>query len=290
MKRLLGIVGVVLMLTAVSRAQNANLQDLLAGKEVPLTLKLKDLTAEWRRFSASGATDPAAAYLAMMGRGGNSAAGVYFTKGQTATVGGETYLVAYRIQAKPIDLVALQNSLGRGNPPPVPERPKLQSLLSLALLNLRSIGSLMDVQPFNLEFELTGDEAATVTEEEKRDQEINNSSLVNLRKVGTALILYERERKVLPTLTDAKTAQSELELYVSGKNVFTHPQTKEPYQPNPALSGKRLGVIAKPEKTIVFYEAQPAADGSRGVLFVDGHAERVAEALWPKLKQAMSSL
>ena len=75
-------------------------------------------------------------------------------------------------------------------------------------------------------------------------------------------------------------------LYVSNKSIFAHPESKEPYQPNPVLSGKRLLDISKPEQTVVFYEASAATDGTRGVLYLDGHVERVAEVVWPRLKQA----
>jgi hypothetical protein len=168
---------------------------------------------------------------------------------------------------------------------PEPEKLTAQTTLSLSLLNLRTTGSFNDIRPVNLEFETTGNEAALATDDEKRAQEIGDASLVNLRKLGTALLTYERERKVLPLLTDVRTAQEELVLYVSSKDVFVQPDTKKPYQPNPSLSGKKLADIAKPEKTVVFYEATAASDGTRGALFLDGHADRVPERNWKRAKQ-----
>ena len=279
-----------LTVTRATDNQNTNFQELLSGKIVPLTLKFKDLNEDWRRFAASGTVDAggaAAVYLSMLGRGGGSSSASFYTKGQTITIGSETYLIAYRALMKAVDIPALQLAMSRGGgQPPEPERPTTQTTLALALLNLRTTGNFTDVRPFNLELEMTGSETAVATDEEKRTQETSKASMTNLRKLGTALITYERERKVLPTLTDAKTAQAELELYVANKNVFVHPESKEPYQSNPALSGKRLSDIAKPEKTVVFYEASAATDGTRGVLYLDGHVERVAEAIWSRLKQA----
>jgi hypothetical protein len=40
-----------------------------------------------------------------------------------------------------------------------------------------------------------------------------------------------------------------------------------------------------PFETVVLYEARPAADGTRGLMFSDGHAKRVTEAEWPELKR-----
>ena len=100
---------------------------------------------------------------------------------------------------------------------------------------------------------------------------------------------YADSLQLDPVLTDANAAQQELALYVASKAVFTQPSSKEPYQPNSAVSGKRLAEVAKPEKTAVFYETKASADGTRGVLFLDGHVERVPEAVWPRLKQASQS-
>jgi hypothetical protein len=274
-----------LTLTGTVLGQGMSFQELLSGKTVPLTLKLKDLNDEWRRINLGGSSGGAGAlaiYSAMFG--GGLGGGVYYTKGQTVTVGGETYLVAYRAQTKSPDMASMQQ-LMRSGQMPEPEKPTAQTTLSLSLLNLRTTGSFNDIRPFNLEFELTGNETALATEGEKRAQEVNDASLSNLRKLGTALLTYERDRKVLPLLTDVRTAQEELVLYVSSKDVFAQPETKKPYQPNPSLSGKKLADIAKPEKTVVFYEATASPDGTRGVLFLDGHADRIPENNWKRIKQ-----
>lgn len=260
--------------------------ELLSGKTVPLTLKMKDLNDEWRRINvgpvASSAGGVSAIYSAMLG--GAAGGGVYYTKGQTVTIGGEAYLIAYHATAKATDPASLQQ-LMRGGQMPEAEKPTAQTSLALSLLNMRLTGSFNDIRPFNFDFETTGSESALATEDEKRVQETNSASLTNLRKLGTALLTYERERKVLPLFDDARTAQEELVLYVSGKEVFLQPETKKPYQPNPALSGKKRADFDKPAETVVLYEATASADGTRGVLFLDGHVERCPEAKWKRLKQ-----
>lgn len=266
--------------------QGTSFEELISGKNIPLSLKLKDLNNDWRRVSvgapAPSAGGVSAVYSAMFG--GMLGGGTYYTKGQTMIVGGETYLVAYRAQIKPPDTANLQ-ALMRSGQMPEPEKPNAQTSLALSLLNLRTTGSLNDIRPFSLEFEMTGNEAALATEDEKRILQSNEASLANLRKLGTAVMTYERERKVLPLLTDARTAQEELVLYLSSKDVFVQPESKKPYQPNPSLSGKKLADVASPEKTVVIFEAAPSADGTRGALFLDGHAERVPETNWKRVKQ-----
>lgn len=290
MKRIVRI-PIAMLLAACALAANSfgdvtSFAELLSGKTIPLALKLKDLNDEWRRINvgpvSSSAGGVSAIYSAMLG--GMAGGGVYYTKGQTVTIGGETYLIAYHALAKTADPVALQQ-LMRGGQMPEAEKPTAQTGLALSLLNLRLTGSFNDIRPFNFDFETTGNESALATEDEKRAQEINSASLTNLRKLGTAVLTYERERKLLPLLNDTRIAQEELVLYVSGKEVFIQPETKKPYQPNRALSGKKSADFDKPAETVVFYEATASADGTRGVLFLDGHVERCPEAKWKRLKQ-----
>jgi prepilin-type processing-associated H-X9-DG protein len=68
--------------------------------------------------------------------------------------------------------------------------------------------------------------------------------------------------------------------------IFRHPGTKRIYRPNPFLSRKSLAAINNPAQMVTFYEAAPSADGRRAVLYLDGHVMRVAEADWPRIRQA----
>ena len=86
--------------------RSAEFQELTSGKISPPTIQLKDLNKEWRRIVVNEqqdrTNDP-------YGYGGmrnpmyqevltDMGVGVYYTKSQTVTLGGETYLIAYRIQ------------------------------------------------------------------------------------------------------------------------------------------------------------------------------------------------
>jgi prepilin-type processing-associated H-X9-DG protein len=110
-------------------------------------------------------------------------------------------------------------------------------------------------------------------------------------------------------MKDAATVKRLLLPYVRGNEaVFADPQTHEPYQPNPSLSGRRRSFVvvsrrdsqgkpARPRRSpseipgpaaqvVAFYEATPAPDGTRAVLFLDGHVQVIPEAQWPRLKRA----
>jgi len=270
-------------------AETMTIQEALSGKTLPLTMKLKDLDETWRRVNVGGAADasnPTMIYRAMMS--GQMSANTFFTKGQTITIGSETYLVGYTIQGKPTDMVKLQTMMRSGQPPEV-EKPTAQTALALALMNMRSVNSLTDIKAFNLESELTGADAAG-SEDDKHAKEINEASAKNLGKLAAAVTTYVSERKVLPLLNDVRTAEQELILYAGNKDVFLQPETKKPYRPNPAVAGRKMAEFEKPDKVVLFYEAAAAGDGTRGVLFLDGHIDRLIEQQWKKLKESAKLL
>lgn len=187
-------VGLLLTLAAPVMGQSSEFQQLLSGKEFPLTLTLKELNGDWRRLSIGGADaakggmgdmmsqlmqmgmmsemgknkgkeDPAGAMLGMsllgglFGGGGESKEPVYYTKGQTVTVGGETFLIAYRYQ-KPamnfMQMAAAAQKNGQGPDPSQTAAGKLspESSLAISLINARNIASLNDIRPFNMEQEI----------------------------------------------------------------------------------------------------------------------------------------
>lgn len=108
-----------------------------------------------------------------------------------------------------------------------------------------------------------------------------------LKLLGTALIMYAQDYgDTLPPMKSVAAAKKALLPYVKDAAVFAHPTTRELYQPNPTLSGKKLAHIPAPADMVAFYEARPAADGTRGVLYCDSHYGRVYEEEWPRLRQA----
>jgi hypothetical protein len=114
-----------------------------------------------------------------------------------------------------------------------------------------------------------------------REKARETSSLSNLKQLGIAAIMYcEDYDEVFPPMKDAATVKKALMPYVKADQIFIDPRTQQPYQPNTKMSKKQLAAIAYPDRTVLFYEASPAPDGKRGVVYADGHAKRLSESEW----------
>jgi hypothetical protein len=113
------------------------------------------------------------------------------------------------------------------------------------------------------------------------------TSLDNLRQLGVAFAMYVQDYDDrLPPMTNPAVVKKALFPYVKSEAVFVQPTTREPYQPNPALSHRKLASIEQPDRVVAFYEGRPSMPGARWVVFVDGHTERVPAAVWPQLQRA----
>lgn len=263
-----------------------NFKDLFGGKTISLTIKLKDLTGEWRCMNVSGLADSTANsqrnYLAMLAGGG--AGGGFYTRGDTVNADGETYLIAYRMQVKPISVNVLM--MARAPQPPTVEKLTPESVLTLSLLHLRTVDGFSDIRPFDLETELAGGDASPAAVEEAREKAAKATGLQNLRAIGVALLAYAQDGdKTLPPMKDAAATRKALEPYCKLKDAFVSPDSKEFYAANPSLDGRKLADIANAAEIAAFYEAKPAGD-TRAVLFLDGHTARVPETKWAAVKKA----
>jgi hypothetical protein len=115
-----------------SSAAEPTLSEILAGKTVPNTVKLRELTPEWRTLSTNGQFELGSSIQSLFTSfTGMSLYGSYYTKGQTISLAGESYIVAYSLQDKPEKITG--------------EIP-----LGLSLLNMKTIGSLTNIHSFNL--------------------------------------------------------------------------------------------------------------------------------------------
>ena len=138
--------------------------DILSGTPTtPLSLRLGDLNGNWRRMTITGSVDLGTVTQMFTSLLGSAGVGVYYTQGQSLTLGNTTYLVAYRTQPKVYDVTSLigmvQSAALSGKPPPV-EKLTADTPLALTLLNLQSAGSLTDIKPFDLATEVAGSAAA----------------------------------------------------------------------------------------------------------------------------------
>jgi prepilin-type processing-associated H-X9-DG protein len=127
--------------------------------------------------------------------------------------------------------------------------------------------------------------------ERARDNGFNALSVSNLKMIGIALMMYADDyNNILPDLSDAQNMKKAVAAYVSTdksktEKHFVHPRTGKPYQPNSSLSYKELkGPNASADIAVVYEDALPE-DGTRAVLFGDGHVERVDNARWLELKK-----
>ena len=138
---------------------NPSLNDIFSGSSaVPLSLKLGDLNGDWRRMTITGTVDLGTITQVVTSLLSSAGVGIYYTRGQTLTLGNTSYLVTYRTQPKAFDLTSLmqmgQMAASSGKPP-APEKLTPETPLALTLLNLQSAGSLTDVRAFDLNTELT---------------------------------------------------------------------------------------------------------------------------------------
>ena len=244
----------------------------LSGSQRPLTLKVSDLDNTWRQVSISkvGGADLLSLF-AGSSRGAAPTLDQYYTHGETTTIGGETYLVAYRYALKLSDLTGDNAS---APPQIIPD-----TVLSLSLINVRQIASLDGIQPF-----------APVTAAQADADAAKNAetqSLSNLKQIGLGLLQYTQDwDEHYPPMQSTEIAKNALQPYIKSDTVFQNPTTRKPYRPNTSLSHQPLASIQDPSTLMAYYDDGPNADGERGVLFADGHAKMVTEEEWRRLKAA----
>lgn len=253
-------------------AADADLKVVLSDTSVPLSIRMKDIDGNWRRFSVTG-TSASSMKWQVMGAAAGVEFGVHFTRGQTVTIGDQTFLIAYRFQPQ-ID-ARFFNWHGHGDPPR-PRKPSDLTELSLSLLNLRTTGSLNDLRPFNPSTDMENTEQA------------NAASVRTLTQLGQGVMRYLRARGSLPRLRNPIPwdAGRVFYPYVGDERLYMHPSTQEMYRYNEVLGGKKIVHIKDRQSMAIFYEATPGGDGTRGVLFLDGHVERLTPDRWRTIMKA----
>ncbi len=172
--------------------QGSILQDVVSGKDAPLSLHLKDLNSDWKRMSIAtpgsgggmgdmlgqlmqnlmmgngnkGGSDAAMGMAFMsslfggMGGGGGSQP-VYYTKGQTGSIGGETFLIAYRYEKPEVNFMQLimESEQNGGKEPDFAKmaatgKMSPESAVTLSLLNVKSISAMSGIRSFDMNQEI----------------------------------------------------------------------------------------------------------------------------------------
>lgn len=159
--------------------------DLFNGQGPAGTITLKSLDQTWRRVTINGPEELKGGGIGQLAGGifgamfGGAAAPASsntpptYTRGATATFGSETFLVVYRPNLKSLDVTTLMQA-GPAGKLPAPERLTQDTPLTLMLVNVRSITSMGDFRPFNLQQELA-DSAKAADEETKLIEQLQQN-------------------------------------------------------------------------------------------------------------------
>jgi hypothetical protein len=105
--------------------------ELFGSKNIPTSVRLRELNSSWRAMGTNGPLELGNFQMIVNSSAGGSFAATYYTKGETVTIGSETYIVAYSLFTL-VDKVT-------------PDLP-----LTLSLLNVKTIGSLSNIRPFDV--------------------------------------------------------------------------------------------------------------------------------------------
>lgn len=148
--------------------------------------------------------------------------------------------------------------------------------------------------------------------ESTKTQTVNEQSADSLKIIGLALQQYlqdwdekfppmnsaqnldEIEKAGGPNweIADASNVQQALYPYLKTVKIFANPVTGEIYRSNSKLSGRSTFDFKDraPIVIITFYETSPADDGTRAVLYLDGHVIRERETDWPRILAASDAI
>jgi len=126
--------------------QGSGLQAMLHNSSYPLTLQLKDLNGDWRRVSIGGQAE-AGVHTELAS---SLADNVYYTRGETISVGGETYVMAYQIESPNKYASPMSANFTSYTPPKL----TMDTRLTLNLVNMRMSSGLYDVTPLDVKEEI----------------------------------------------------------------------------------------------------------------------------------------
>jgi prepilin-type processing-associated H-X9-DG protein len=274
----LGITVLLILAIQAGRCDGGVLFDVLNKGVYPLTVQLRELEG-WKCFTLAEQTAQAEA--------GHPAEAIafpsklFFTRGEMLPLGNELLLVAYRLPAQAIDLTAAQAI--RAMLPVDLMNPETELVISL--LNLHTI-SMLDIRPAEAGLlQLLGDEEKL---ERLRAEARRVTSMNNLRQLIVSLQIWiNKNNDTFPptgSIDDVKKAllRNTPELT---KMIWVDPVTRQPYQYNPSMAGKTLNDFRGKEHSIVVFYSNEYPDGTRTVVFFDGHAENVPPERWEELKE-----
>lgn len=264
-----------------------SLQNISGGTALPLTLKLKTLDKTWKRLSVGGPAEMSS-MTALFSAGSDD---VIYTQGKIEALGNQMFLVAYRMPQKKMSFFEMMR-MGPNMQAAVPEPLSGETEVSLVLMNLNAVATIGEMKPFDLKAEIARRQAQieqmrAMTTLGAPPNAVASNSESNLKQLGLGVLQYAVDyENTFPPMRTAEEAKKAVMPYVKNEVLFKHPETGEEYQPNPNLSNKKMATIAEPANTVLYYEMSVAPNGTRAVLYADGHVKRIPEADWQGVKKA----
>jgi prepilin-type processing-associated H-X9-DG protein len=290
----IGLAFLATLLAVPVRAQQPTMASLLTGNALPLTVKLGNITTDWRKFSLVPLADikatadeytrrsemdiiPLSVLFAWLN--------TYYTQGQTITLHEVPYLIAYGFSDP--DRERTMNTLiyntisnrytGSRQSGLLSVMLTKETELSLCLLNLNATGMLLNIAQANLDDEF---EYVAQIQQQAVLQEQQRASATNLRQCAVAVLMYCQDHEMILPDIEAYTALAKEHPTVW----WRHPATNDLYRYNLGAAGKPLREFHHPDMTPLVYEATPWPDGSRTIAYLDGHVQRVSAKQWEQLQ------
>lgn len=278
----------------------------LLRKDVPLTLSVKDLNSDWQFITLNNSTSrtegaplkKASSIPEAIDQALHVAPDVFLTQWQTASNGGQSFLIAYHV----VPMVTSEEfrSFLESETLPMTGRFAMRSEfldflkgvaerqhLELTLLNLQTINVVRAIKPYDIkERDASLMFYIFASGFQETPNKLDFQSLANLKQLAAAVLAYAQDYdEVCPPMQSIPQFKKAVFPYVKDDEVFVQPGNKTPYAVNVALSGRNLTKVKSPETFATIYEAKIGSDGRRAVGFADGHVKRVTVDEWTKIKK-----
>lgn len=194
-----------------------------------------------------------------------------WTKGDAVTLGGETYLVTYRMDLGLAEMAA-------------EKMPEIE--LRLHLVNWKSI-SMISPMPHVTKQRLIDLSKSGGASPAEAPGDGKAATISNAKQIGLAMLMYSADwDDVLPYPQSTKAVQFVTQPYVKNLDIWkTHNPNAGQFQFNMALGGVLTTSVENPNEVPVFYESITWPDGTRVVVYLDGHVRAIDRAEWDGLQQ-----
>jgi prepilin-type processing-associated H-X9-DG protein len=243
---------------------------------------LDTLGGKWYQFRLADTTGISGYSQMLSSMYGGAGSLDYFTSGQRVTIDGASYLVAYSIQTKPMDLMSMM----RIGTPPTPTPLTADTPLNPALLNIHAIAGMVDIRPFDLQSMIAQSTQQTIVSQSEVAQSLTTKASSNAKQVMLGAIMYSQDYdEKYPPMTSEATFKKAVYPYLRSDSAFLDPVTNTPFELNPWLSRRSLSQIDSPATMVAIY-SDPHPDGSRVVGFADGHVKVLNGDDWAEAKAA----